>query len=156
MSSPATPKATRTLCTFKLTPYNFAVEVLAVQEILRRQEVTPVPLAPKDVIGLINLRGQLVTAIDLRSRLGLPPRAEGKEAIHLVVKFSEAVVSLVVDEVGDVVDVEEDRFEERPDAVHGPAKELTTGVFRMEKDLLLLLDLHKAVGSRQSLKAVPQ
>jgi len=156
MSTPGTQLATRTLCTFKLTPYNFAVEVLAVQEILRRQEVTPVPLAPKDVIGLINLRGQLVTAIDLRSRLGMPPRAEGKEPIHLVVKFSEAVVSLVVDEVGDVVDVEEDRFEDRPDAVHGPAKELTTGVFRMEKDLLLLLDLRKAVGSRHGLKAISQ
>src|ERR1700760_1091136 len=85
--------------TFFVDQMFFGVEVLKVQEVLRYQEMTCVPLAPKIVQGLINLRGQIVTAIDMRRRLALPPRANEAQPINVVVRSTEGAVSLLVDEI---------------------------------------------------------
>ncbi len=141
-------KLASTYCTFSLAPYRFAIDVQAVLEVLRFQDLTPVPMAPPDIAGLINLRGQLVTAIDLRLRLGLPPAAADRAATHLVVRDGDVISSLMVDEVGDVCQLAPERHEPTPEALQGPARDLASGVFKLEDGLLLVLDLAKAAATR--------
>ena len=95
-------------CTFMLDQLFFGVEVLNVQEVFRYQEMTAVPLAAPAVRGLINLRGQIITAIDLRQRLQMAPLPEDKLPMNVVVRTQEGVVSLLVDEIGDVLEVTAD------------------------------------------------
>ena len=95
----------------------FGVDAQTVQEVIRYQEMTRVPKAPPSVSGLINLRGQIVTAIDLRTRLGLKPRAAGKLPMNVVVRSDDGAVSLLVDQIGDVIEVDADNFETPPDTL---------------------------------------
>jgi purine-binding chemotaxis protein CheW len=134
------------LCTFLLGDQYFGVDVTQVQEVLRFHEMTRVPLAPRVVRGLINLRGQIVTAIDLRRRLELPDRADGPPPMNIVVRTEGGAVSLLVDEIGDVVETDEAAFERPPETVRGVARELIPGAYKLPGRLLLVLDTHKAVG----------
>jgi purine-binding chemotaxis protein CheW len=117
------------------------VDALVVQEVLRYQPMTPVPLAPPEVLGLINLRGQVVTAIDLRRRLGIEPLPAGREPMNVVVRTAEGVVSLLVDAIGDVVTVDDERVEAPPGTLEPAVAALVTGVFKMDGTLLLTLDV---------------
>src|SRR3569832_2681021 len=92
--------------TFYLDGLFFGIEVEKVQEVIRYQEMTRVPLASSVVQGLINLRGQIVTAIDLRRRLDLKPRPDGELPMNVVVRSDDGAVSLLVDEIGDVLEIE--------------------------------------------------
>jgi purine-binding chemotaxis protein CheW len=132
-------------CTFFLNGLYFGVEVLKVQEVIRYQEMTRVPLAPGMIRGLINLRGQIVTAIDLRHRLELPARAADVLPMNVVVRSDDGAVSLLVDEIGDVVEIEEDIFEAPPETLKGVARELIQGVYKLKERLLLILDTEKTV-----------
>ena len=132
-------------CTFFLDGLLFGVEVSRVQEVLSSQNMTEVPLAPPVVKGLINLRGQIVTALDLTSSLNLREDREGKDTMNVVVRTSEEIVSLLVDQIGDVCEVEEDSFESPPDNLEGMARELIRGAYKLEDRLLLVLDIEKAV-----------
>jgi purine-binding chemotaxis protein CheW len=132
--------------TFYLNGLFFGVEVLKVQEVIRYQEMTRVPLAPRMIEGLINLRGQIVTAIDLRRRLELPPRAEGRLPMNVVVRTDDGAVSLLVDEIGDVVEIQDDTYERPPETLNGVARELIQGVYKLKERLLLILDTEKTVG----------
>jgi purine-binding chemotaxis protein CheW len=134
-------------CTFFLNDLFFGVEVEKVQEVIRFQETTRVPLAPKVVGGLINLRGQIVTALDLRRRLELPERPDKQVPMNVVIRTDEGALSLLVDEIGDVVEVEQNDFEPVPDTLAGTARELIRGAFKLKNRLLLLLDTEKAVVS---------
>ena len=120
------------------------VDALVVQEVLRHQEMTRVPLAPPEVNGLINLRGQVVAAIDLRRRLGLPPRDADRESMNLVVWTEDGAVSLLVDDIGDVVRVDEDRLEATPRTLDGAAADLISAVYPFGGWLLLMLDVEQA------------
>jgi purine-binding chemotaxis protein CheW len=131
--------------TFYLNGLFFGVEVLKVQEVIRYQEMTRVPLAPRMIEGLINLRGQIVTAIDLRRRLELPPRAEGLLPMNVVVRSEDGAVSLLVDEIGDVMEIPDDTYERPPETLNGVARELIQGVYKLKERLLLILDTEKAV-----------
>lgn len=133
------------LCTFKAGGTWLGVEVARVQEILRTRATTPVPLAPPVVAGLVNLRGQIVTAIDLRRRLDLGEPAEVHEPAHVVVHGAEGAVSLLVDEVGDVLQVSEEDFEPPPPTLTGVARELIDGAWKLPDRLLLALDVDQAV-----------
>jgi purine-binding chemotaxis protein CheW len=133
------------LCTFSLDGLFFGVEVQNVQEVIRYQTMTRIPLAPRVVSGLINLRGQIVTAIDLRARLGLRPRPADKLPMNVVVRSDDGVVSLLVDEIGDVLEVDESTFELPPETVQGNARTLIQGVYKLKDRLLLVLDIPKAV-----------
>jgi purine-binding chemotaxis protein CheW len=135
------------LATFRLDGDLYGVEVEHVQEVLRSQKLTRVPLAPPAVAGLINLRGQVVTAIELRERLGRPPRPEGTDAVVIVVRLHGEAVSLLVDSIADVVDVDATDFEAPPDTLDGQARELIRGAYKLDGKLLLALDVQKAVGS---------
>lgn len=134
---------TKQFATFMLDQYYFGVEVLTVQEVIRYQDMTRVPLAPAVVQGLINLRGQIVTAIDLRRRLELPVRTDGEQPMNVVVRTSDGVVSLLVDEIGDVVETSASDFEPAPDTISGAARELVTGVYKLKDRLLLALDVER-------------
>jgi purine-binding chemotaxis protein CheW len=135
------------LATFRLDGDLYGVEVEHVQEVLRSQGLTRVPLAPPAVAGLINLRGQVVTAIELRERLGRPPRPAGTDAVVIVVRLHGEAVSLLVDSIADVVDVDAADFEAPPDTLDGQARELIRGAYKLDGTLLLALDVQKAVGS---------
>ena len=132
-------------CTFFLDGLFFGVGVQKVQEVIRFQEMTRVPQAPPVVSGLINLRGQIVTALDLRRRLGLREREAGQRPMNVVVRTDDGVVSLLVDEIGDVVEVDQESFEPPPETLRGVARELVRGVYKLKDRLLLLLDTERVV-----------
>jgi purine-binding chemotaxis protein CheW len=143
----AAPAISGQLATFWLDGDLYGVEVAHVQEVLKSQGLTRVPLAPNAVAGLINLRGQVVTAIELRERLGRPPRPEGTDAVVIVVRLHGEAVSLLVDQIADVVDVDAADFETPPDTLDGQARELIRGAYKLHGQLLLALDVQKAVSA---------
>ena len=143
--SAQTASRTHQFSTFFLDGLYFGVEVLKVQELIRYQEMTRVPLAAPAVRGLINLRGQIVTAIDLRRRFDMPDRPADRLPMNAVVRIDDVAVSLLVDEIGDVVEVHDDEFERAPATIKGRATDLITGVYKMPDRLLLVLDVERAI-----------
>jgi purine-binding chemotaxis protein CheW len=139
--------------TFSLDGNLFGIEVVKVQEVLRYQRMTPVPLAPPDVAGLINLRGQIVTALELRHRLGLPPRPDHRLPMNVVVRTPEGSLALLVDEIGDVIEVAEESFERPPATLTGKARLLVRGAYKLDSRLLLVLDTERAVGVDEAVGA---
>lgn len=129
--------------TFFVGDLFFGVDVLNVQEVLRFQPMTPVPQAPGVIEGLINLRGQIVTAIDMRRRLGLPPRAGDKSPMNMVVRTSDGAVSLLVDEIGDVLEMDAATYERPPENLDPAARQLIRGVHKLQGRLLLVLDAER-------------
>jgi purine-binding chemotaxis protein CheW len=132
-------------CTFFVQGLFLGVEVSRVQEVIRYQTLTRVPLASNVIGGLMNLRGQIVTAIDLRRRLALVEREPGELPINVVVRSSDGAVSLLVDQIGDVIEVEESAFERPPQTLSGNARELIRGAYKLEGQLLLVLDTDRAL-----------
>ncbi len=135
----------RQFCTFFLDRFFFGIAAEKVQEIVRYQNITFVPLAPVEVRGLINLRSQIAIAIDLRRRLDLPNLNGERLPLNLVVRVAGDNISLLVDDVGDVLDVSEDWFEPTPETLTGKVKELIRGAYKLEDRLLLFLDVEKVV-----------
>jgi purine-binding chemotaxis protein CheW len=137
--------AANQFCTFFLDGLFFGVEVQKVQEVIRYQEMTRVPLAAPVISGLINLRGQIVTAIDLRRRVGLSERPADQKPMNVVVRTDEGAVSLLVDEIADVIEVHADQFEPPPETLQGPARSLVEGAYKLNQRLLLVLNTAQAV-----------
>src|SRR5258708_23297370 len=135
---------TSQFCTFYLDKLLFGVELKGVQEVIRSLEMTRVPLAPDVVSGLINLRGQIVTAVNLRRRLELEPAAAGALPMNVVVRSDDGSVSLLVDEIGDVVEVDEDSFEPPPETLRGSMRDMILRVHKLNDRLLHVLDIEKA------------
>ena len=133
------------LCTFYLDDLYFGVEVQKVQEVIRYQEMTRIPLAPPVVRGLINLRGQIVTAIDMRRRLDLPELPEGRLPMNVVIRTENGPLSLLVDEIGDVLEVNGDEFEQPPETLRGVVRELIRGTYKLRNRLLLNLDCERTI-----------
>ncbi|HXX16789.1 MAG TPA: chemotaxis protein CheW [Candidatus Eremiobacteraceae bacterium] len=138
----------RQFCTFFLQDQFFGVPVQQVQEVIRYQEMTHVPLMPEVIRGLINLRGQIVMAIDLRRRFGMENRAESQKPMNVVVRSDDGPVSFLVDEIGDVIEVEEDCAEQPPETLHADIRELLHGVYKLKDRLLLALDTERTVNGR--------
>lgn len=134
-------------CTFVVDGYYFGVEVERVQEVLRFQELTRVPLAPPVVDGLINLRGQIVTAVNLRKRLALREPAAGHLPMSVILRSDDGAVSLLVDEIGEVLSVAGDLAEPPPETLQGLGRELIRGVYKLDGRLLLVLDADKAMAA---------
>jgi purine-binding chemotaxis protein CheW len=129
------------LATFFLGEELFGVDTLRVQEILTYQEITAVPLAPDYVKGLINLRGQIVTVIDLRSRLGFEKLDQEHTSMNLIVNSDEGLMSLLVDNIGNVLDIAADRLLPPPGTIRGVAVQYIQEVCQLEDDLLIVLNL---------------
>lgn len=133
------------VCTFFLDKQMYGVDVQSVQEVIRYQDMTDVPLAPDSVVGLINLRGQIVTAIDLRKRLGLPCRPEGQLPMNVVIQSNDEAISLLVDQIGDVQEFDIEHFEAPPETLRGVSRNMICGAYKMKHRLLLILDTERAL-----------
>jgi purine-binding chemotaxis protein CheW len=131
--------------TFFVGDLFFGVDVLSVQEVLRFQQMTHVPKAPEVIEGLINLRGQIVTAIDLRRRLRLPPRSGDQVPTNVVIRTDDGAVSLLVDEIGDVLDVDAATYERPPENLDPAVQGIIRGVYKLKGRLLLILDTERTV-----------
>jgi purine-binding chemotaxis protein CheW len=132
-------------CTFYLDKLVIGVAVDCVEEVLHDQTIVPVPLAHTAVAGLVNLRGQIVTAIDARRRLGLADRHLESGATIVVIRSCDEVVCLVVDRAGDVVDIDMERSEEVPASVSAGIRALTSRAYEFEGGLLLVLDTDRTL-----------
>lgn len=145
---------TQQFCTFFVDKQFFGVPVQQVQEVIRYQEMTRVPLVPRVIQGLINLRGQIVVAVDLRRRLKTADRPQDQLPMNVVVRTPDGAVSLLVDDIGDVIEVQDDTFERPPDTLNQASRELVLGVHKLSHHLLLVLDTEKVInisGSEESL-----
>ena len=136
---------TQQFCTFFLQDQFFGVPVEQVQEVIRYQEMTRVPLVAPVIRGLINLRGQIVMAVDLRRRFGMEERPDSELPMNVVVRTDDGAVSFLVDEIGDVLEVEDESFERPPETLQDPARELVRGVYKQPDRLLLVLDTLRTV-----------
>ncbi len=135
----------RQFATFEVADQLFGVEVDTVQEVLSYNEYTPVPLAPPAVGGLFNLRGQVIAAVDLRVQLGMARQALHGPVMNVILRGDGEPVSLLVDRIGEVVDLDDEAFEPPPDTLSVPIRELVVGTFKMAGRLMLALDVHQAV-----------
>jgi purine-binding chemotaxis protein CheW len=135
------------LSTFHVGKYLFGVDVSLVQEVVRLQQMTPVPLATSEIAGLINLRGEVLTAIDLRARLGLPAseRSSDREPVNVVVRVDDEPVSLLVDEIGGVFEVSQVPFEQTPSTVDERVRDLLLGAYTLPDRLLLALNARRVL-----------
>ena len=141
----AATATTGQMCTFWVDGLYFGLHVEHVQEVLRYQQLTVVPCAPDAVHGLINLRGQIVTALDLRCRLGLPPRPEGELPMNVIVRSRGEVVSLLVDDIGDVIDTTEVSLQPTPANLPPTVQDVVGGVLPLTGSILLVVDAERAV-----------
>ncbi|RKH62681.1 chemotaxis protein CheW [Corallococcus aberystwythensis] len=137
--------AFRQLCSFQVGDHLFGLDIARVQEILLPPPLTRVPGAPPEVAGLLNLRGQIVPAIDLRRRLDLPEGTAPADAPHVVLRGDEGAVSLRVDAIGDILPFEQSDLEPLPDNLRGPLRSLLLGVHALPDRLLLVLSADAVV-----------
>jgi purine-binding chemotaxis protein CheW len=148
----------KTWSTFFLDGNFFGVAVQDVQEVVPHLPITPVPSAPPAVAGLFSLRGEILTAIELRACLGFAPRPADQPPLNLVVHHDGEAVSLLVDEVGDVVTLEDNLFEPPPDTMRSDMRPLIGGAYKLEHRLLLVLQtgrILEAVGPAAPLAEPP-
>jgi len=131
-------------CTFYLDQLLFGVESQKIQEVVPYRALRPVPLAPAAVCGLMNLRGQVVVALELRRQLDLPERPEHMTPVCLVMRASEGSVCPLADEVGNVVEVADDTFEPAPETLSPRLRSMIRGVHKLERQLMHVLDTDQA------------
>lgn len=132
--------------TFELDGKLYGIGVQDVREVLPARALTDVPLAPRDVAGLVNLRGQVVLSVDLRRRLGLAPKPADTQMM-VVVQVDGEDISLLVDEIGDVIEVEDVQFEAPPQNMPAHLRSVITGSYKLDGRLLLALDVDAATAA---------
>ena len=127
------------------------VPVLLVRDVLGTQSITPIPLAPVEIEGAMNLRGRIVTAVDLRRRLGLPPREAGAQPMSIVVEHGGELYSMLADAVGDVVPLAAADRAPNPPTLDALWRDVSRGVHRSDGQLLILLDVERllAIGGER-------
>ena len=132
---------TQDFVTMTIAGQLFGIPVLTVQDILGQQKITRIPLAPPEVAGSLNLRGRIVTAIDVRLRLGLPARAAGEQAMSVVVDHRGESYSLLVDQVGEVLSLKSSDYERNPPTLDARWRDFSDGIYRLNGQLLVVLDV---------------
>lgn len=135
--------------TFYLDGICFGVPIEKVQEVLEFQDITPVPLSPPVLPGIINLRGQILTTIDLKTRLELSASESTAQPMMIVVRTNEGPINLIVGKIGSVMDVDSELFEKPTETLKAGVRAVTTHVCKLEGRLLLVLDTEKLVQVRQ-------
>jgi len=129
--------------TFTIADQLFGIPVLMVQDVLSSYQITHVPLAPPEIMGSLNLRGRVVTAIDMRARLNLPPRGPGAESMSIVAENEHELYSLVVDSVGEVLGLSTNTFDRNPPTLDPTFRAFSEGIYRLDDQLLVVLDVHR-------------
>ncbi|MDA1089408.1 MAG: chemotaxis protein CheW [Proteobacteria bacterium] len=127
--------------TFYIGKQMFGIPVLRVQDILTPDKIAPIPLAPKEVRGSINLRGRIVTVIDVRVRLGMPDLVGETENMGVTVELDNDLYTLLVDKIGDVIGLSREFYEKNPGTLDPKWREFSNGVFRLEKNIMVVLDI---------------
>ncbi|GEQ97911.1 chemotaxis protein CheW [Iodidimonas gelatinilytica] len=135
--------------TMRLEGQLLGIPVLAVQDVLSAQKITSIPLAPGWVAGVLNLRGRIVTAINMRERMGFGPRANGGKDMSIVVEFHGEPYSLQIDRVGDVLNLENETMEKNPVTMDQRWREVSRGIYRLDGELLAILDVERVLGSAE-------
>jgi purine-binding chemotaxis protein CheW len=138
----------RLVCTFTVQGLLLGLPVADVQEVLREPEVTPIPGAPAAVRGLVNLRGDIIVATDLRRRLALPARTGDGSAMSLVVRTPDGPAALAVDEVGDVLELV-GQAAAPPETLEAHLRDLAVGVHELDDGLLVVLDAARAARTHE-------
>lgn len=130
--------------TFQLEDETYGIDVMQIREVLRSQEISPVPGAPSYVLGIINLRGNVVAIIDTRSRFGLPSREDVDDASRiLILEAGDYVVGFLVDSVSEVAELQNDQIETAPDTGSRDASRFISGLYNRKEGLLILVDANK-------------
>lgn len=129
--------------TMSIAGQSLGISVLAVQDIIRPRAITSIPLAPPEVAGVLNLRGRIVTAIDLRVRLGLPPQPDKNRCMSIVVPHEDELFCFLVDKVGDVLTLPLSSFEACPANMEKSWREVASGVYSLENKLMVVLDVER-------------
>lgn len=137
--------AKQQFCTFYLGERLLGIEVLKIQEVIRHQQVTAVPLAPSVVRGLLNLRGSIVTTVDLRDRFGMPAGEPDASPTNIVCQTEGGLISLLVDRIGDVVEVEDSDYEPPPETLRGEARDLIGAVYMLPTGLMSVVDIGRVL-----------
>ena len=141
---------TQDFVTMIIEGHLFGIPVLTVQDILGVQKITRIPLAPKEIAGSLNLRGRIVTAIDVRLRLDLDPRPPEEKAMSVVVDQGGELYSLMVDSVGEVLSLPLAKFERNPPTLDNKWREFSMGIYRLEGNLLVVLDVGRLLDFNRS------
>jgi len=129
--------------TFNLDNETYGIRVMQVQEVLRVSEIAPVPGAPNYVMGIINLRGNVVTVINTRTRFGLPLTENDDDTRIVILESDNNVVGILVDSVAEVVDLKHDQIETSPNVGNDESSKYIEGVATLEGELLILIDINK-------------
>ena len=137
----------REFLTIIIANQRFGIPILQVQDVLGEQTVTKIPLAPAEVAGSLNLRGRIVTAIDVRCRLNIEPRGSAHSEMGVVVEHEYELYSLIIDGVGDVLKLKNENFEATPATLDPLWREISSGIYRLEDELLVILDVPKFVST---------
>ncbi len=130
---------------FNLGDEEYAIEILKVQEIIRMIEITRVPNSPEFINGVINLRGRVIPVLDLGKRIGLPEKEHSGDSRIIVVEIQNKVIGFIVDKVNIVLRINQNIVEPTPELVGKIESEFISGIAKMEKNLLILLDLDKVI-----------
>lgn len=131
----------------------FGIPVLSVQDVLGPQNIAMIPLAPPEVAGSLNLRGRIVTAIDPRVRLGLPKREENETVMSVVVEHLGELYSLLIDQVGEVLKLPSNRFEHNPASLDPRWRDISTGIYRLDDRLVIVIDIERLLNFDTTLAA---
>jgi len=135
--------------TFKLDKEKYGINVMQVQEVLRVTEIAPVPGAPNYVLGIINLRGNVVTVIDTRTRFGLPTKEMDDSTRIVIIEAEEQVVGILVDSVAEVVDLRMNELDSAPNVGTDESAKFIQGVASLDGELLIIVDLNKLLSDDQ-------
>lgn len=135
--------------TFRLDNETYGINVMQVQEVLRVTEIAPVPGSPDYVLGIINLRGNVVTVIDTRKRFGLMPRDMDDSTRIVIIEVNKQVVGILVDSVAEVVDLRASEIETAPNVGNDDSAKFIQGVSSRKDELLILVDLNKFLSTEE-------
>lgn len=136
----------RQYVTMRIQGQLLGIPVLQIDDVLRPREITPVPMSPPEIAGMLNLRGRVVTAVDLRQKLGLPEHEERDKSMHVVTTYQGDLYSFLIDEVGDVLTLPAEEFESPPANLETHWKMIASGIYRLESELMVVLDVQKLLG----------
>ncbi len=134
---------TEEFVTFSISGQLFGIPVLQIQDVLSSYRITRIPLAPQEITGSLNLRGRVVTAIDLRLRLGLPPRPADADSMSIVAENGGELYSLMVDSVGEVLALPQSAYERNPPTLDAMFRAFSDGIYRLDDQLLVVLDVDR-------------
>ncbi len=143
-------EGTREYVTMTVMDQLFGIPVLTVQDVLGPQRITRIPLSPPEIAGALNLRGRIVTAIDVRRRLALPPRAADTSSMSVVVDHKGELYSLIVDAVGEVMGLPADAYERNPATLDPRWREVSGGIYRLKGKLLVVLEVPRLLDMRRA------